>query len=81
MPEKDGRNESRRMGDYGIIPRHIARDRTFRFGLGTGDGLVVPVKTSAGNPASPEEGQIYVNTSANAVRVYADGAWRDLATW
>ena len=45
------------------------------------DKLVLPVKTDAGDPASPVEGQIYVNTSDNKVRVYADGAWRDLATW
>jgi hypothetical protein len=43
--------------------------------------LVLPVKTTTGDPASPVEGQIYVNTSDNKVRVYADGAWRDLATW
>ena len=43
--------------------------------------LVLPVKTDTGDPASPVEGQIYVNTADNKVRVYADGAWRDLATW
>ena len=47
----------------------------------TMDKLVLPVKTTTGNPASPVEGQIYVNTYDNKVRVYADGAWRDLATW
>jgi len=45
------------------------------------DNLVLPVKTTTGDPASPVEGQIYVNTSDNKVRVYADGVWRDLATW
>ena len=43
--------------------------------------LVLPVKTDTGDPASPVEGQIYVNTYDDKVRVYADGAWRDLATW
>jgi hypothetical protein len=43
--------------------------------------LILPVKTTTGDPANPVEGQIYVNTSDNKVRVYADGAWRDLATW
>ncbi|MHC4086575.1 MAG: LamG-like jellyroll fold domain-containing protein [Planctomycetota bacterium] len=43
--------------------------------------LVLPVKTTTGDPASPVEGQIYVNTYDNRVSVYADGAWRDLATW
>lgn len=39
------------------------------------------VKTTTGDPSSPGEGDIYVNTADNKVRVYADGAWRDLATW
>jgi hypothetical protein len=43
--------------------------------------LILPVKTTTGDPASPVEGQIYVNTYDNKVRVYADGAWRDLSTW
>ena len=43
--------------------------------------LVLPVKTTAGDPASPTEGQIYVNSFDNKVKVYADGAWRDLTTW
>lgn len=43
--------------------------------------LVLPVKTDTDDPASPVEGQIYVNTYDNKVRVYADGDWRDLATW
>ena len=47
----------------------------------TMDKLILPVKTTTGDPASPVAGQIYVNTYDNKVRVYADGAWRDLATW
>ena len=47
--------------------------------------LVLPVKDTTGDPGDwltdPDEGQIYVNTFDNKVRVYADGAWRDLATW
>ncbi len=41
----------------------------------------LPVKTTTGDPASPSEGDMYVNTFDNAVRVFADAAWRDLATW
>ena len=44
-------------------------------------GLLIGVKTTTGDPASPIEGQVYVNTSDNRVRVYADGAWRDLGAW
>lgn len=43
--------------------------------------LVLPVKTTTGDPASPSEGQMYVNLFDNAIRVYADSAWRDLVTW
>lgn len=43
--------------------------------------FVLPVKSDTGDPSSPTEGQIYVNTFDNKVRVYADAAWRDLATW
>ncbi len=43
--------------------------------------IVLFVKTDTGDPASPVEGLIYVNTSDNKVRVYADAAWRDLAAW
>ena len=50
-------------------------------GKGTFGSLKLPVKSTTGDPASPFEGQIYVNTQDNKVRVYADGAWRDLATW
>ncbi len=41
----------------------------------------LPVKTTTGDPASPATGDTYVNTFDNKVRTYADGAWRDLATW
>ncbi len=44
-------------------------------------GIVLPVKTDTGDPSSPAEGQLYVNTFDNKIRVYADAAWRDLATW
>jgi hypothetical protein len=43
--------------------------------------LVIPTKSTTGDPVGPAEGQIYTNTADNKVRVYSDGAWRDLATW
>ena len=39
------------------------------------------IKGSAGDPASPKEGSFYINTVDNAVRLYADGAWRSLSSW
>jgi hypothetical protein len=40
----------------------------------------LPVKNDTGDPAGVE-GRIYINTHDNKIRCYADGAWRDLATW
>lgn len=39
--------------------------------------LVSPTGTS--DPGSPDEGQIYLNTSSDKVRVYVDGEWKSLA--
>jgi hypothetical protein len=41
----------------------------------------LPVKTTTGDPASPAEGYIYVNTFDNKVRLYADATWRDVLSW
>jgi hypothetical protein len=38
------------------------------------------VKASAGDPTG-QEGMLVINTTDNAVRIYADGAWRTLASW
>ncbi len=46
-----------------------------------GTYVKLPVKGTTGDPSSPADGWMYVNTSDNKVRVYADSAWRDLATW
>lgn len=45
------------------------------------DGVVLPIKTTTGDPSTPAVGQLYVNTFDNKIRVWADSAWRDLATW
>jgi len=42
---------------------------------------IVTTKTTTGNPSSPYEGMVSINTFDNAIRQYAEGAWRDLATW
>ena len=61
----------------GSIPRKVAPPASDAGAL----ALVLPVKTDTGDPSSPVEGQTYVNTADKKVRVYADAAWRDLATW
>ena len=51
------------------------------FDIGTLAFIRIPVKTDTGDPSSPANGDMYVNTQDNTVRVFADSAWRDLATW
>jgi len=41
---------------------------------------VLRVRDATGD-LDDEEGLIYVNTVDKKVRCYADGDWRDLATW
>ena len=81
MPAAERQGKPVDFDNRSVLPRHLDPASTYTFGDGTGLGLVLPVKTTTGDPASPTEGQIYVNTFDNKVRVYADAAWRDLATW
>lgn len=37
-------------------------------------------KSTAGDPAG-QEGMLVINTQDNLLRIYADGAWRTLASW
>ena len=39
------------------------------------------IKTDTGDPSSPREGQLTINTADNAIKIYADGAWRTLVSW
>lgn len=46
--------------------------------------LIVPgvsIKGDTGDPAEPFEGLICINTFDNNLKLYGDGAWRQLATW
>lgn len=38
-------------------------------------------KSTTGNPATGIEGEICINTFDNNVKIYADGGWRQIATW
>jgi hypothetical protein len=52
-----------------------------RLTAGVGNYLVLDsIKSTAGDP-SGQEGMLVINTNDNAVRLYADGAWRTLASW
>jgi hypothetical protein len=42
--------------------------------------ILTSSKATTGDPTGAE-GMIYINTFDNLVRMYADGAWRTLATW
>ncbi|MDO8750294.1 MAG: hypothetical protein Q7K03_04010 [Dehalococcoidia bacterium] len=54
----------------------------------TGDGFIVEggkvvlgsIKNDAGDPPG-QDGQIYINTADNAIKMYAEGAWRTLTKW
>lgn len=48
------------------------------------DGIVSfdgAVKATTGDPGSPSEGQLTINTYDNVIKIYADSAWRTLASW
>ena len=51
------------------------------FDIGALSFITLPVKTTTGDPSSPKSGDTYTNEFDNKIRTYADGAWRDLATW
>lgn len=39
------------------------------------------LKTTSGDPSQVHEGLMVINTADKAVKIYAGGAWRSLATW
>ncbi|MFP3866870.1 MAG: hypothetical protein ACLFUU_01740 [Desulfobacteraceae bacterium] len=45
--------------------------------------IVAPVyiKTDTGDPASHHEALICINTADKTIKIYADGGWRQLASW
>lgn len=50
----------------------------------SGVKLIVPgvyLKTSTGDPTSYFEGMLVINTVDNTLKIYADGGFRQLATW
>jgi hypothetical protein len=43
--------------------------------------ITVIVKTDTGNPTTIGDGILVINTFDNTVNLYADGGWRQLASW
>ena len=41
----------------------------------------IVTKADTGDPGSAVEGLICINTYDNTLKIYADGGWRQLATW
>lgn len=39
------------------------------------------IKITTGDPTTRIEGVLEINKADNKVKIYADGAWRQLATW
>lgn len=66
--------------DNGDVQITLSGTRVNLNGAGT-TFVQLPVKSTTGDPSSPADGDMYVNTFDNTVRVFADTAWRDLATW
>ena len=52
----------------------------FKVDAGEDKVLIGGPKSTTGDPTG-QEGMLYINTFDNAVRMYADGAWRTLASW
>ena len=45
-------------------------------------GIIInSTKTTTGDEGSPEEGLFVINTFDNNIQIYADGGWRELASW
>ncbi|KKN21774.1 hypothetical protein LCGC14_0922000 [marine sediment metagenome] len=55
-------------------------DDVFKVDAGEDKVIIGGPKSTTGDPTG-QEGMLYINTFDNAVRMYADGAWRSLATW
>ena len=53
---------------------------TTRLEIAIGGTLQLPRKVDTGDPTAVD-GFIYINDYDNAIRCYADGAWRDVITW
>lgn len=51
------------------------------FNRGGHSFITLPVKTSTGDPSSPQEGDMYANTTDNVLRLYVDAAWVTVASW
>jgi len=45
------------------------------------DQVTISVKTTTGNPATGVTGQFSINTFDNKAYIYADGDWREIASW
>ena len=52
------------------------------YAIHTAGGIIIlnDTKTDTGDPTG-YEGRIYINIIDNKIKMYADGAWRQLATW
>jgi len=57
-----------------------AQTDALKVDAGTGYVTIHSAKTTTGDP-TPNEGLIYWNTVDNKIQMYADGAWRTLASW
>jgi len=46
--------------------------------VGDGEAILIPRKSTAGDPAAGIEGMIYYNSNSNKFRIYQNGSWQDM---
>lgn len=60
----------------------LTSDPTGRLRIYETEVPVIVIKTDTGDPSeTPNRPIIVINTYDNNVKIWADGAWRSLATW
>jgi hypothetical protein len=64
-----------------LIQEALKRHDTRIKRLEANQTLTVIVKTTTGNPSDTGDGIMVINTVDNTVNLYADGGWRQLASW
>ncbi len=76
-PDTDYQNQSAKQ-----INKNKKRGSSSGTGSGGSQGLRIIIKETSGHPSEPlNTGVIEINTIDNKIFMYADGGWRQLATW
>ncbi len=63
-----------------ILTKLHAHDKKI-MNLEAANSLQILEIAAAGDPGTGFEGQLNINRTANTIKIYADGGWRQIATW